>query len=263
MRTEASESDGTPVTGWVSPGQCAGNRRTRGAAVDDYRVQGMTRAEAIKRGLYTLGALGLGGPLLAACGGDDEGGGGAAKTIAAPEVVDGKLDFGGVEIRALGDEFLGPIWEWYTDDLEKEANLKIAKPVKFAFGTESQAVTPKLIGNTDAPWNVISYAAWFLGDFVATGNLEPLDPYLKGFEGYGDYNAGVTPVFRELYCKSKGQTYALMADGDTHGFHYRVSYMENPTLQRSYRRQYSRDLGPPRTWDEYVELAASRTPRRP
>jgi multiple sugar transport system substrate-binding protein len=225
-------------------------------AVDGIQDKGFTRAEALRRAMAAAGVLGLGGPFLQACGGGDDDGPAANKNIAAPKVVNGKLDFGGVEIRGLGDEFLGPIWEWYSDDLEKEANVKIAEPAQFAFGTESQAVTPKLIGKTDAPWNVISYAAWFLGDFVATGNLEPLDPYLKGFEGYGEYTAGVTPVFRELYTKSKGQTYALMADGDTHGFHYRPSYFENPTLQRAYRKQFNRELGPPRTWDEYVEMAA-------
>lgn len=221
---------------------------------DRSRARGMTRAEVLKRGVAAAGVLSLGGSFVQACGGGDDGAD-KLKTVAAPKTVNGKLDFGGVEIRGLGDEFLGPIWEWYADDLEKEADVKIAKPVKFGFGTESQVVTPKLIGKTDAPWNVISYAAWFIGDFVATGGLEPLEPYLRNFKGYREYAAGVTPAFRELYTKSKGQTYALMADGDSHAFHYRQSYFEDPTLKAAYQREFKRELAPPKTWDQYIEQA--------
>jgi multiple sugar transport system substrate-binding protein len=46
-----------------------------------------------------------------------------------------------------------------------------------------------------------------------------------------------------------------MADGDSMALHLRKSHMENPTLQRSFRRQFGRDLAPPETWDQYVEMA--------
>jgi multiple sugar transport system substrate-binding protein len=216
---------------------------------------GITRGDLLKRGMMAAGALSV-PSLLAACGGGGGGGTTARAAVTAPQLVDGKLDFGGVTIRGLGDEFLGPVWEWYGDDLEREANLKIAPAAKFGFGTESQAITPKLIGNSEAPWNVISYAAWFIGDFVATGGGGGLEPYLKGFDGYAEYDAGVSPVYRELYTKAKGETYALMADGDSHALHYRPSYFDNATLKKAYRSQFGRELGPPQTWDEYVETAA-------
>lgn len=212
----------------------------------------MTRAQVLKSGMAAIGAISAGG-LLQACGGG--GSNNTKKSVKPPKMVNGKLDFGGVEIKAIGDEFTGPIWQWYADDLEKEANVKIADPAKFAFGTESQAITPKLITHSQPPFNVVSYAAWFIGDFVATGGLEPLEPYLRNLPGYAQYNAGVMPVYRELYAKSKGQVYALMADGDSFAFHYRKSYFANPTLQKAYRKQFNRDLAAPKTWDEYVELA--------
>jgi multiple sugar transport system substrate-binding protein len=224
---------------------------------DDRQMQGLTRAQVLKRGIAAAGALTV-PAWLAACGGGGGSGGSPAATspIGAPKMVNGKLDFGGVEIKGLGDEFLGPIWEWYGDDLEQEANIKIAKPASFGFGTESQAITPKLIGNSDAPWNVISYAAWFLGDFVATGGLEPLDKYLENMPGYAEYDKGVMPVYREMVAKSRGQIYGLMADGDSHALHYRESYFKNKTLQKAYRKQFGRELTqPPKTWDEYIELA--------
>jgi multiple sugar transport system substrate-binding protein len=222
-------------------------------------TDGLTRAEVLRRGMIAAGAFAIPSTLLAACGGGDGGGsaGGAdaSKVVALPKEVNGRLDFGGAEIKTLGDEFAGPIWEWYGDDLAKEANIKIAKPSKFAFGQESQVITPKLIGNTEPPWNIIAHGAWYLGDFVATGGLEPLEPYLKGFPGYQEYLAGIAPAYRELVMKSKGQIYALMADGDSHGFHYRTSIYENKTLQRAHRQQFGRDLKAPETWDQYIETA--------
>jgi multiple sugar transport system substrate-binding protein len=221
---------------------------------EDREPKGLTRAQVLKRGVVAAGALTVPG-WLAACGGGGGSSSAAKGAVAAPKMAGGKLDFGGVEIKGMGDEFLGPIWEWYGDDLEKEANVKIAKPASFAFGTESQAITPKLIGNSDAPWNVISYAAWFLGDFVATGGLEPLEPYLQNLPGFQEYLNGVTPVYRELYGKSRGKIYGLMVDGDSHALHYRKSYFENPAVQKAYRRQFGRELGVPATWDDYIELA--------
>jgi multiple sugar transport system substrate-binding protein len=223
--------------------------------------QGLTRAQVLKRGAAAAGAVAIPSALLAACGGDgggssSSGGGGASSDVVKlPASVNGKIDFGGAEIKTIGDEFAGPIWEWYKDDLEKEANVTIAKPSKFAFGQESQVITPKLIGSTTPPWNVIAFGGWFLGDFVATGGLEPLDKYLKGFPGYEEYLAGIAPAYRELVMKSKGQTYALMADGDSHGFHYRTSIYENKTLQRAHRQQLGRELKAPDTWDQYIETA--------
>jgi multiple sugar transport system substrate-binding protein len=213
----------------------------------------ITRAEVLKRAAAVAGALTIPG-VLAACGGGSSSG--KTRKVAAPKIVNGKVDLGGAEVHGLGDEFVGPIWEWYGDDLEREANVKITKATQFGFGTEPQVITPKLIGHSTPPWSLITYAAWFIGDFVATGGLEPLDPYLKGFAGYDEYNAGVSPVYRELYTKSRGQTYALMADGDSHAFHYRTSYFQNPTLRRAYRQQFGRELGAPDTWDDYIQLAA-------
>jgi multiple sugar transport system substrate-binding protein len=216
---------------------------------------GLTRGGLLKRGLAVAGTLGLGPTILAACGGGSSGSA-ATKTVAAAKTVGGKLDLGGVEIKAVGDEFLGPIFEWYADDLEREANVKIGKTAKFGFGSESQAITPKLIGNSTPPWNLISYAAYFIGDFVATGNLEPLDPYFKTFAGYDEYIAGVTPVFRELYTKAKGQTYGIMVDGDCHTFHYQKQLYSDATLRKAFRQQAGRDLRVPVTWDEYLETAS-------
>jgi multiple sugar transport system substrate-binding protein len=216
----------------------------------------ITRAQMLRRSAAAAGSLGLMPALLAACGGGSDSAAPSKQAVGAPKVVNGKLDFGGIEIRGAGDEFVGPLWEWYGDDLAKEANLKIGPAEQFGFGTEPQVITPKLIGKSTPPWNVVTYAAYFIGDFVATGNLEPLDPYLKNFEGYDEYSQGVMPVYRELYTKSKGQTYALMIDGDSHAFHYRKSIFANPTLQRAYRQQFNRELAAPDTWDQYIELAA-------
>jgi multiple sugar transport system substrate-binding protein len=221
-------------------------------AITDARL---TRAQVLKRGVAAAGALSFAPTVLAACGGGGDSSS-VTKTVAKPKTVGGKLDFGGVEIKGLGDEFLGPIYEWYGDDLEGEANIKIAPASQFPFGTESQEITPKLIGKSDAPWHVITFAAYFLGDFVATGNLEPLEPYLRNFDGYDQYIDGVSPAYRELYTKSRGKIYGLMADGDSHGFHYRKSVFAEPALQRAYRQRFGRELGPPDTWDQYIELAA-------
>jgi len=223
--------------------------------------QGLTRAQVLKRGMAAAGAVAIPSALLAACGGDGGGSGGgggggaSSEAVALPQQVNGRLDFGGAELKTLGDEFAGPIWEWYKDDLEKEANVNIAKPSKFAFGQESQVITPKLIGNTEAPWNIIAFGGWYLGDFVATGGLEPLDKYLKGFPGYQEYLNGIAPAYRELVMKSKGQIYAFMADGDAHGFHYRTSVYEDKTLQRAHRQQLGRELKAPETWEQYIETA--------
>ena len=61
--------------------------------------------------------------------------------------------------------------------------------------------------------------------------------------------ADVAPYFREFGQKVGGKTKLLMVDGDFQMAYYRKDILENAGLQ------------PPRTWEEYLDVAPRSTAR--
>lgn len=199
---------------------------------------------------------GLAAPLL----------GPAARRVAAQEaspaaagdrlpVPLGEARFAGTTLTPTADEFLGPIFEWYGDEINAESGLAFGQTVLFPSYTEIESLMPDLIAGGDLPYDLMSYSSVYFGDMVATGQLESLDRYLEQYEGTDDYLAGVMPAYREFYTKSRGETYGLMCDGDVHVFHYRPSLFNDENLRNRYEQRFNTPLVVPETWPQFAQTA--------
>ncbi|MBJ3774525.1 extracellular solute-binding protein [Acuticoccus sp. 2012] len=54
--------------------------------------------------------------------------------------------------------------------------------------------------------------------------------------------------------KGSDNYYALPAMGDAVGWVYRKDWFEKPEIQAAFKEEYGRDLAPPKTWDELLEV---------
>jgi multiple sugar transport system substrate-binding protein len=57
------------------------------------------------------------------------------------------------------------------------------------------------------------------------------------------------------YPSGSGRFFAAPAETDAIGFAYRKDWFEDPTEQQAFRAKFGRELAPPKTWDEFRDLA--------
>ena len=55
--------------------------------------------------------------------------------------------------------------------------------------------------------------------------------------------------------KRDGKLYALMYDGDNLQVIYRTDLFNDPTEQKNFKAKYGWDLAPPKTWDQFMQIA--------
>jgi len=96
------------------------------------------------------------------------------------------------------------------------------------------------------------FPPYFLGDFVALGFLRDLDQYKSLVDPQLD---DYLPVYRDPVIKRNGKLYALMYDGDNLQVIYRTDLFNDPTEQKNFKAKYGWDLAPPKTWDQFMQIA--------
>ncbi len=93
----------------------------------------------------------------------------------------------------------------------------------------------------------------WLPQVIARGGLTPLDPYLASNPPQ-DWPEGWHPAMRAL--NGDGQAvYGLPWHDGPEVLHYRKDLFEDPLERENYRTQYGRELRPPKTWSEFVDVA--------
>ena len=106
-------------------------------------------------------------------------------------------------------------------------------------------IFPKVQNDWSTGTNSIDVAVFAAGwgvELDAAGLLEDLDPYIAKDTKID--LADVAPYFREFGQKVGGKTKMLMVDGDFQMVYYRKDILEKNNLQ------------PPKTWDEYLDVAS-------
>ena len=69
-------------------------------------------------------------------------------------------------------------------------------------------------------------------------------------------SADVLAPFWELYCKFDGKVYALPIDGDVHMLMYRKDLFNHPEEKAAFKAKYGKELMPPKTWDDWLQIGA-------
>ena len=82
-----------------------------------------------------------------------------------------------------------------------------------------------------------------LNDFFAKEGIKISDFAPATVTGYAEWPKG-TPNY-----------WALPAMGDALGWTYRKDWFSKPELQAEFKKKHNRDLGPPKTWTEFKQVA--------
>ncbi len=99
-------------------------------------------------------------------------------------------------------------------------------------------------------FDIVDYNPYMVGDF---------GPYLEPLENLGsmdDLNIeGIVPAFRDNYSFWEGKRVGVPFDGDLRIFHARKDLFEDPQEQANFKAAYGYDLGIPKTYKEYLDIA--------
>lgn len=89
---------------------------------------------------------------------------------------------------------------------------------------------------------------------LAPGYFRPLDDLVERHAA-GKLFDGIEDAYRTLYCRWGGKTIAVPVDGDVAMLYYRKDAIENPEHRRKFKEKTGRELGVPRTWEEFRQVA--------
>ena len=124
-------------------------------------------------------------------------------------------------------------------DFEKMTGAKI-NIIAVPFSDLYQKVLTDWASGTNSVDAAVFAPQWMV-DYVSGGYLEELGPRIaKDKDIQWDQ---IAPFFRDFSASFGGKTYLIPLDGDFHMLYYRTDVLEKAGLK------------PPRTWDEYLEVA--------
>jgi len=167
------------------------------------------------------------------------------KTVAAPVA----RPFEGVKVTVLVHTGVqaGP-WHAYKEDIKNLYGIEL----EVVEAPPEEIYSKALLGLKSEPadYDIVQWNTAWAGDFEPY--LLPLDDYIKKEDfGWGD----ILPSFRYFHSLWGGKIYSVTLDGDTFVLYYRADLFEHPEEKEAFRDQYGYELGPPRTWDEVLDIA--------
>ena len=164
--------------------------------------------------------------------------------------------FSNVTMNLVGDagHNLKPYEFWKSEFQEAGINIQI---IEVPFSGVYEKEKTEFIAGTGA-FDVVTFYPAYIGDFAGNGYLEPLDKYMqKSPASVWDPNpSDVLAPFWELYCKFGGKVYALPIDGDVHMLMYRKDLFSHPEEKAAFKAKYGKELMPPETWDDWLQIGA-------
>lgn len=94
----------------------------------------------------------------------------------------------------------------------------------------------------------------WLPEAIQAEALTPLNTYIES-EPPPDWPGGWSPSMRGLQTSQEGQIYGLAYHDGPEIFMYRKDLFEDPAEQSRFEAEHKRALTPPKTWDEFIEVA--------
>lgn len=162
--------------------------------------------------------------------------------------------FDDVTVTVVGDagHNLAPYEIWADDFAEMGINVEVTS---VPFEGVYEKLKTEFVAQTGA-FDVVTFYPSYIGDFAGNGYLLPLDEFMnrEPAEVWDPRQEDVLAPFRLLYNQYAGETYALTIDGDVLAFMYRQDLMEDEGEREAFMEQYGRELAPPETWEEYLEV---------
>ena len=141
--------------------------------------------------------------------------------------------------------FSGPMWE----DLTGIRINVVEIPVNEIF---TKTVAEHRAGT--GAYDVLNVMPWQMPDMVAAGMLEPLDERIDQY-GFREHLQTIAPVYRDNWMTVNDVIYGLPDDGDVFILYYRKDLFQDPQNREAFEAKYGYELEPPRTWQEFDQIA--------
>jgi multiple sugar transport system substrate-binding protein len=97
---------------------------------------------------------------------------------------------------------------------------------------------------------VVGDSQW-LGRGAVEGHYVDLTDWSKANIDWKDYDDNI----KTFYCEYNGKIWGIPCEADATGFAYRKDLFEDPKEMADFKAKYKRDLAPPKTWEEFRDVA--------
>ena len=101
---------------------------------------------------------------------------------------------------------------------------------------------------------MITFSPLWLIDFVNTGVVEPLNPYIDKYMNKADMDDFLDVYKSEGYARMGNTWYGLPDDGDVFVLYYRKDLFEDPDNAAKFKAKYGYELAAPETWDQFDDI---------
>lgn len=166
-----------------------------------------------------------------------------------PTPKDGKFDNVTLSISAISDVYAHGFKKYQNqikDDLGITMKFDVVPPadaytkdmLEFRSGKSSHDIV--LL----QPANLADYSRY----------LRPLNPLSSKLKLSFD-SSDIEPVFRDVYTSWGGTTYTVPWDGDQHDLFYNKAAFDSAANKSGFRAEFGHDLTPPKTWQQYEDVA--------
>jgi multiple sugar transport system substrate-binding protein len=140
--------------------------------------------------------------------------------------------------------FSGPMWEQLTGI--KSNVVELSFPDLY-----SKAVAEHIAGS--GAYDVLDVAPILTPSLADGGVIQPLDDYIARYMNLADLE-DYHPLYKALPTY-KGKVWGFFDDGDMFALYYRKDIFEDPALVEAYQAKFGTPLAPPKTWEEYAQIA--------
>jgi multiple sugar transport system substrate-binding protein len=140
--------------------------------------------------------------------------------------------------------FSGPMWEQLTGI--KSNVVELSNPDQY-----SKAVAEHIAGS--GAYDVLDISPAWTPSLADGGVIAPLDDYIAKYMNPADLE-DYHPLYKALPTY-KGKIWGFFDDGDMFALYYRKDIFEDPAMMEAYRAKFNSPLAPPKSWEEYAQIA--------
>ena len=115
----------------------------------------------------------------------------------------------------------------------------------------SKAVAEHIAGS--GAYDVLDISPAWTPSLADGGVIAPLDDYIAKYMNPADLE-DYHPLYKALPTY-KGKIWGFFDDGDMFALYYRKDIFEDPKLKEAYQAKFGKALEPPKTWEDYAQVA--------
>jgi multiple sugar transport system substrate-binding protein len=178
---------------------------------------------------------------------------GAALADAADRAVEAAKQFSGTTITVTAEAGLQALLQSQhsAPEWERLTGIKI-NTVELPF----EEIYPKTMLEHQAgtgAYDALLISPPWLPDMVLQGAVVPLDEWAEKYGAAEEFD-DINPAFRDWQTYD-GKIYGLVQDGDVLVTYYRKDVFEDPENQAEFKAKHGYDLGPPKDYDAFGDIA--------